>query len=83
MQIGNCSSVIIELFSTLLLVMLLRPRSVLPHDVHHHASCIRFVLLPATLSKQLSLSLFLNKAFSNHHHPLGPGNGIDPNHVDI
>ena len=28
---------------------------------------IGFALLPATVSKQLSL--LLNKAFSNHHHP--------------
>ena len=27
-----------------------------------------FVLLPVTVSKQISL--FLNKAFTNHHHPL-------------
>ena len=29
---------------------------------------LEFVLLPVTVSKQVSL--FLNKAFTNHHHPL-------------
>ena len=48
-------------------------RAVLVKVKHHplgtgHGIYLGFVLLPVTVSKQVSL--FLNKAFTNNHHPL-------------